>query len=671
MIGPGARLFLVAATVLFVEVLLIRWIPANVAYVGYFNNFILIASFLGIGLGILLGRRGVRLPVTPFAPVLLAVIVLVSWARFDFQLASTEELFFGLTDRARDGASFFVLPLVVVLTTTVLASVALPMAPLFRAMPPLRAYAFDVLGSLAGIAAAIGLSALGTNIVWWFALVAVAFVAGEMIDRGLGRAAVAAAAMGGILAVIVMTQAQGERWSPYYRVQVYGSPGDWAIAVNGIGPHQRLWPSASLHKEPFYEQVYRWFPGRTFERVLVIGAGSGTDVAVALARGAGHVDAVEIDPVILSTGAERHPDHPYADARVHAYLDDGRAYLQNTDARYDLVVYALPDSLVLATQSAGVRLESFLFTREAFKNVRERLQPGGVFALYNYYREPWLAERLAGMLEEIFGRPPLFRHYPQSCCYAAAFAAQAPPATLPAGDTVDPLPSTGELAEVPRDDWPFPYLRSRSLPYHYLVALGLILLFAVVAVVASARATGLPRSGFSPHFFALGAAFLLLETRSLVTFGLLFGTTWIVNAFVFFAILVSILAAIAINARFRLDPRLWYVGLFATLALGYALPPASLLIDPPEMRYLVASGLAFAPVFFANLVFAYSFRDTRIADMAFASNLLGAMVGGVLEYAALLTGYQVLLLMVAGLYLAAFLLARRWRLLADRALVIS
>jgi hypothetical protein len=73
----------------------------------------------------------------------------------------------------------------------------------------------------------------------------------------------------------------------------------------------------------------------------------------------------------------------------------------------------------------------------------------------------------------------------------------------------------------------------------------------------------------------------------------------------------------------------------------------------------------FAPVFVANLVFAYSFRDTRTADMAFASNLLGAMVGGALEYMALITGYRALLIVVAALYAVAWLFATRVRRLAD------
>jgi hypothetical protein len=196
--------------------------------------------------------------------------------------------------------------------------------------------------------------------------------------------------------------------------------------------------------------------------------------------------------------------------------------------------------------------------------------------------------------------------------------------------------------------------------------------FAFAAVFAGARVTSTPIRRFSPHFFVLGVAFLLLETKSLVSFSLLFGTTWIVNALAFFAILAGVLLAILINAVFRpKDPRWLYAGLFASIAVAYLVPADALLIEPPQLRYALAAAIAFAPVFFANLVFTYSFRDTASADMAFASNLLGAMVGGALEYVALITGFQFLLLVVAGLYGAAFLLARRVRFFADRELVTA
>ena len=197
-----------------------------------------------------------------------------------------------------------------------------------------------------------------------------------------------------------------------------------------------------------------------------------------------------------------------------------------------------------------------------------------------------------------------------------------------------------------------------------------MLLWALVLIARGAQRSGTTFRRFSPHFFVLGVAFLLLETRSLVTFSLLFGSTWIVNSLVFFAILASVLAAIGVNARFPIrDARPLYAALFAVLAIGYLAPPDSLLLEPAWLRYVVAGGLTFAPVFVANLVFSRSFRDTRTADMAFASNLLGAMVGGAVEYLALITGYQALLLVVAGLYALAYVFATRFRRLADRDLV--
>ncbi|HET7677582.1 MAG TPA: hypothetical protein VFK38_06995 [Candidatus Limnocylindrales bacterium] len=666
--GNAVQLFLTSGTILFVELLLIRWIPANVRYIGFFSNFLLMASFLGIGLGILLGRRGVRLPVSPFAVLLFAVVAIVLTAQLDVQIKSQDELFFGLAESHSADANFLVLPLTFVLVTAVLAALALPLGPLLRSMPPLRAYGIDIAGSMAGIAAFTVLSALGTNPVAWFAV-----VAGLVLVLALGRGVTAWSVLSGVamLAVVWAAWVQagtGDTWSPYYRISTYRfANGQLNINVNGI-PHQAIHAVDDPNREPFYDQVYRWFPGRTFERVLVVGAGSGSDAAIALSRGAQHVDAVEIDPGILALGEEHNPDAPYDDQRTTTHINDGRAFLRNTTERYDLVVFALPDSLTLVSTTANVRLESFLFTEQAFASVRDHLTEDGVFVLYNYYREPWLVAKLERMLSDAFGHQPLLRTWSNvQAALAAGPAVAALQGGPPPGDTVDPAPAvSGAQPRPATDDWPFLYLRQGQIAPYYLVALGLVLLAAIVAIGGAARATGTPVRRFSPHFFVLGVAFLLLETRSLVSFSLLFGTTWIVNALAFFAILASVLLAIFVNARFRIRrPGFLYAGLFAAIAVAFVLPPESLLIDPPWLRYALAAAVAFAPVFFANLVFSYSFRDTRTADMAFASNLLGAMFGGALEYLALLTGYRVLLIVVAGLYGLAWLFATRMRLLAD------
>jgi 16S rRNA G966 N2-methylase RsmD len=667
------RLFLTSGAILFVELLLIRWIPANVRYIGFFSNFLLIASFLGIGLGILLGRRGTSLSLPVFAVLLLLVVGLVIRAQLNVQIQSDDELFFGLAESGAADVNFLVLPLVVILVTAVMAAISLPLGPLLRSMKPLKAYGIDIAGALAGIAGFTVLSAAGTGPMLWFIVVAVLLML-LMLGTGLtARSAVGLVAMGAVL-LSVQVQLDGrpnEVWSPYYRISTYQDQFDRThINVNGI-PHQAL-HRVDGAKEEFYEQIYQWFPGRTYERVLVVGAGSGSDVALALARGAQHVDAVEIDPAIMQLGIDNHPDRPYDDPRVRRIVNDGRAFLRTTEERYDLVVFALPDSLTLVSTTANVRLESFLFTEEAFGAVREHLTDEGVFVLYNYYREDWLITKLSDMLEAEFGAPPLLQTYDsRKAALAAGPLVSALGGGPPPGDSVDPVPEVGlPTPRAASDDWPFLYLRTEFIAPYYLLALGLILAGALAAVAAGARVTGTSMRRFSPHFFVLGVAFLLLETRSLVSFSLLFGTTWLVNALAFFAILASVLLAVLINARWPIRrPQYLYAALFVSIGISFLLPPESLLFDPPALRYALAAGLAFAPVFFANLVFTRSFRDTKTADMAFASNLLGAMVGGTLEYLALITGYQMLLLVVAGLYALAYLFATRWRRMADVDLV--
>jgi SAM-dependent methyltransferase len=682
--GAPVRLLLTSATILFVELLLIRWIPANVKYIGYFSNFVLMASFLGIGLGIILGRRGVRLPLSPFPLLLLATTTLVIAAQLNIQFGGENEIFYGVDLSNSADVNFVVLPLIVVLVTAMLATLALPLGPLLRSMPPLRAYAIDIAGSMIGIAGFAILSLIGTSPVLWFAIVGVL-----LLLLCLGEGPTPWSAVGGVaMALVVLgsfqiAEVEKDAWSPYYRISAYGSdlslastdPADGEqpvfLAVDGI-PHQQMMTGAEADNSPLHRQIYQWYPERTFDRVLVIGAGSGSDVALALHKGASHVDAVEIDPRLAQIGRDFHPEGVYEDPRVGVHVNDGRAFMRGSDQQYDLIVFALTDSLTLVSSTGSVRLESFIYTEEALAEARDQLAPDGVFVMYNLYREPWLVAKLEAMVAEVFGHQPLVKLPERSnAVLAAGPGVIALPGGQPSGDSLDVIPDVGSPEpKAATDDWPFLYLRTPGIASYYIGALAFLLLFAFGAVVAGARVTSTPIRRFSPHFFVLGVAFLLLETKSLVSFSLLFGTTWIVNALAFFAILASVLLAILVNARFRpRDPRILYAALFVAIAVAYLVPADALLIDPPQLRYTLAAAIAFAPVFFANLVFTYSFRDTASADMAFASNLLGAMVGGALEYVALLTGFQPLLLVVAVLYATAFLLARRVRFLADRELV--
>jgi SAM-dependent methyltransferase len=452
----------------------------------------------------------------------------------------------------------------------------------------------------------------------------------------------------------------------------------------------------SEEKEPFYRAPYDLFGAGQFQRVLIIGAGSGSDTAIGLKYGqVGHIDAVEIDPVIARLGREYHPEQPFLDPRVDVHVDDGRSFLRKSTDTYDLIIFALPDSLTLTSQFASLRLESFLFTEQSFKEARTHLTPNGAIVLYNYYREDWLIRKLAGMLETAFDQPPyavsfggwgragvlvdgprlktlLAQHPDFAQPYTEVRAAtpqvnEDPNAILlpmvgsgilahdnPAGDTALTPPTQAT------DDWPLMYLRDRGLPWVYVAGLAMVGVIALGLIFG--LAPGSARKGFNGHMFFLGAAFMLLETRSLVTFALLFGSTWLVNSLVFFAILCSVMLAVFISARFPLRPSVPLYGvLVAALVLAYLVPQdAFLSIQVLPLRYALASLVAFLPVLLANLVFAGSFKGTGpTADVAFASNLIGIMLGGMLEYASLLTGYQNLLLIVIGFYILSAVLLRR------------
>ncbi len=349
------------------------------------------------------------------------------------------------------------------------------------------------------------------------------------------------------------------------------------------------------------------------------------------------------------------PDRPYEDPRVTIHVDDGRAFLEQSRKRYDLILFALPDSLALISGQSSLRLESYLFTVEAARSVRAHLSPRGAFGMYNFYREDWLVDRYALTLKVAFGHAP--------CVNTVGWAGRF--AVLVVGRQVNDvacrriwIPGPRAVPEPANDDHPFPYLRSRSIPPLYLSTIGLLLLVSLIAV----RLAGGPLKQMRSYtdLFFMGAAFLLLETKNVVQFALLFGTTWLVNALVFLGILLAVLLAIELAQRvtFR-KPEFLYIALLASLIVAWNVPQDSLLSLNAPLRFVAAAALAFAPIFLANLIFAQRFRQAESSTAAFAANLLGAMVGGILEYSSLLFGYRALLILVAVLYGCAFVFGRK------------
>ncbi|WP_244190517.1 spermidine synthase [Streptomyces caeruleatus] len=639
------RLVLASTTMLFVELALIRWAGANVVHLSYFSNFILLGSFLGIGIGFLIpAGRGQWLK--RWTPIPLALLVIFVRAYPVQVRQSSSEVIYFTAVKTTGLPQWVTLPAIFLLTAVIMAGIGKITADLFRQLPSLDAYRYDLIGSITGSVSFAALSWLRAPSVVWGILAAVALLVlggrRNTLLYGIPLTAMVAA-------LFLESTAAGVSWSPYYKIELKASPTatrTYYISANGV-PHQSTAPLPVLMRENSpYRQAYEQTPRNPHKRVLVIGAGNGNDVAVALAHGAERVDAVEIDPRLQEIGAQLHPARPYDDPRVHVHIDDGRAFLERTNAKYDLIILALPDSLTLVSGASNLRLESYLFTREAFEAARDHLAPDGAFAMYNYYRKAWLVDRFAGDLDDLYGHAPCMTTFKRN---AAVLVAGMTPADQSCQQIWEP---SGPVPAAATDDHPFPYLLHRSIPTLYLGALGAILLVTLLAV----RLTGVRiRSTFRyTDMFLLGAAFMLLETKNVIGFALYFGTTWLVNALVFFGVLLSVLAAVEVRRRLRrVNQLLLQLMLFGSLAVAWLVPTQAVLSLPPVGRLAAAIALAFAPIFCANLIFSDRLALAPDPTSAFGANLLGALTGGALEYLALLTGYQALLLVVALLYLGA------------------
>ncbi|MBX9580258.1 MAG: hypothetical protein K2X87_08110 [Gemmataceae bacterium] len=438
---PTFDLFAVSWLVLFLELACIRWFPSHVMFLTFFTNIVLLACFVGMSVGCLAARSPVRhLDRTPLwlaAAVAAGLFVeqfrgkLIQYLAVGDR-ADPDVVFFGAEAGDRVGALPFRIPVEFVAGTFFLLIAVVMVGPgqelgrAFNRVPDrTRAYTANLLGSLAGIGSFALCSDLRLPPVVWFAAVAAGVAHFLWWRPGLAgpRPSLAAPLTALAAAVLLSVPTSGffplkgrdTSWSPYYRVDFLTAP---QIIDTNLVSHQLIEVRDKLPRARFANYALPYLLQRDvtgpdgrpawppIKRVLIIGAGSGNDVSRALQwlPADARIDAVEIDPVIQKLGAEHHPDKPYADPRVTVHLNDGRNFLRSSPPEtYDLVVFALVDSLVLHSGYSNLRLESYLFTEESFRDARRVLKPTGLCAVYNYFRHGWLAARIRAELRRAFG----------------------------------------------------------------------------------------------------------------------------------------------------------------------------------------------------------------------------------------------------------------------------
>jgi SAM-dependent methyltransferase len=549
---------------------------------------------------------------------------------------------------------------------------------------PLRAYSINLAGSLIGIWIFSFISFLSLPPVYWFIpgmLIMLLLVERRMVPFALGLFAIA------VTFVFVnekRDESQSIIWSPYQKLVVRPAlvdPGNgsplhvgYVMEVNQTfyqrilnlsnefrRAHPDLFPPEEINYD-HYDVTYLF--ARSPRNVLVVGAGTGNDVAAALRHGAQAVDAVEIDPMIVETGIALHPEKPYQSPKVNVIVDDARSYFKKSDKQYDLIVFGLLDSHTLTSSFTNVRLDNYVYTVEGLQDAKRHLTPDGLLVLMFEVPRDWFGLRIANMMANVFQEEPVyFRNRPPHYrgIGGVVFIAGSQPVLQGALQANAELrrfvaehrPNyTGKVTQT-TDDWPYLYLRRHGVTKLYLVVIGVL----VALTLSFSRTLFAKDHRLDWHFFFLGAAFLLVEVQSISKVALLFGTTWLVNSIIISAILLMILAAnyFVIKKRFT-NLKLCYSLLLISLGINYLLPlDLFLFIGDFTLRGIVASGILTLPMFFAGIIFATSFKEAQHVESAFGSNLIGAILGGLLECLSFVVGIQALLLIAGVLYVASFL----------------
>lgn len=684
--GRYRRLFLASLLGLYFEMLIVRWLAAEIRLFSYFKNVTLMAAFLGLAIGFALAKRP-RDHLAWFGPLLLlyvpAVLLVSNQTGFKSLVipGSSEFIWRAAANSGPASAAVFALVLgfFFVLTVFLFLPLGQLTGRLMMGSPPLSAYMVNLLGSLIGIWLFAAVSFLNQPPWVWFSIGLLPL----LLFVPITRKAIAAHAACYAGAVVILIATQGSTlWSPYYRIDVLPFEiGGKAVAnpketgynlyVNQIGHMFALNLSPQyigLHPEyastlARYANLYNLpYSISKPQQVLVVGAGMGNDIAAGLRNGAQDIDAVEIDPVIYSLGRDMHPEHPYQAGNVNVIVDDARAFLEHGDKRYELIVFGILDSQTLLSGMTSVRLDNFIYTVESFRKARQHLADDGIVALTFDVERSWIKDRLAGSLKQVFGKPPIQISITDTpwIIYLAGPGADASEldGLCPAGTCTIGTSSMGEAVPLATDDWPYLYLEDRGIPTPYLMTM---LLVVAIAAFASRKAYPTARS-IDLRFFLLGAAFMLVEVRIVTELALLFGSTWIVNAIAVSAVLLMVLLAnLAVSAARQLNVSILYIGLFMAMTVGYAVPLRAILPYGIALRVLFAWLLMGIPIFFASGIFSVLLKDTQDVTLAFSSNFLGSAVGGVLEYASMAFGIGSLYAFGALLYGAAWMACARSR----------
>lgn len=438
-------MFLVAGAGLLLEISYTRIFSFKLFY--YYTYLIIGLALLGIGAGSVAVALSPRLRRAPLGSVVGASTALgAALTAVGFVVVARTEVTVAEIWHYGTRASFTNLALLVVICLALFApfaTVGVVISTYFsrRTAEIGRLYFADLLG--AGLACAAVVFLIATvgppTAVMLAGLILAGVAVGRAWPTGEVRWRAVAAAVAVVLAVGVLaadtvevvpeptkgtpdpSEIEVSRWSPIFRVDADPNPDGGNIVLHHdglIGSSIYGWDGDLASLEGRYDLDARSLPftplGREADEVVIVGAAGGNDILASLHFGAGHIDAIELNPVthdlLTDTYAEfsgnvaHHPDVDYQ-------LGDGRSFIERSDGGFDLVWYPAPDSYAAsnaASSGAFVLSESFLYTVEAIDASLDGLSDDGIMATQfgelDYDGRPYRTARYISNVREALSR---------------------------------------------------------------------------------------------------------------------------------------------------------------------------------------------------------------------------------------------------------------------------
>ena len=676
---------LAAGLSLFLELSIIRIHSSYLHFFSFLKNISLISCFLGLGIGYALKNYKIYSInwIFPLLTIQIIILFFLNQTPISSILINpiAEQLTMG-QDTARSISHLIIIYTFIIFIYIFNALCFIPIGHmisiLMKPLEGLKAYSFNLIGSLLGILLFIILSFFWLPPSIWILISFLIFITinAKNKEKNLFSGLCV------ILLVVLLSSFVKDKkqtiYSPYQNISIeyLTTPLNPVIVQTSHLFYQAL---LNLSEDLYFVQKDR-SPGNIFghhvdvdherefynlpylissdliKKVLIVGSGAGNDVAAANRFNIKNIDAVEIDPVIADIGKRYHPEEPYSKENVNLFIDDARSFIKKNKSKYDAIVYGLLDSQTNLSSKGGIRLDSYVYTLEAFKEAKQSLKKEGVIYISFFVQTPELGYKLFKMLEKTFLDKPIVLKSKINDRYI--FISKNNKNIKFNFDNLKYFKVNNNFdkkiykIDLSTDDWPFLYMPSKVYPITYLSIVTLLILSSIVFLNKIIK---IKKENFSYICFFLGAGFMLVETKCITEIAKIYGSTWMVTSIVIAAILImAFIANLLVIKKIKLNIFQIYLCLVLSLFLGYFFSTAAFNFLDQKILNLALPLLLTLPILFSGLAFSKELSKLNSASQALSANILGAMLGGFLEYNSMYFGFSSLYFLAGFLYFLAF-----------------